>query len=52
MPTLVYVLLEITSWLMSRITLHDIDKTILELIDKANHANDIVALLLYEINKT
>jgi hypothetical protein len=24
----------------------------LELIDKANHVNDIVALLLYEINKT
>lgn len=37
---------------MSRITLRDIDKTILELIDKANHVNDIVALLLYEINKT
>lgn len=37
---------------MSRITLTDIDKTILELIDKANDVNDIVALLLYEINKT
>ena len=37
---------------MSRITLRDIDKTILELIDKSNHVNDIVALSLYEINKT
>jgi len=35
---------------MSRITLPDIDKTIL--VDKANHVNDIVALLLYEIKKT
>ncbi len=37
---------------MSRITLTDIDKTILELIDKANDVNDIVALFFYEINKT
>jgi hypothetical protein len=29
---------------MSRLTLPDIEKAILELIDKANHVNDIVAL--------
>jgi hypothetical protein len=36
---------------MSRLSLPDIEKTILELIDKANHVNDIVAFLLYELIK-
>jgi hypothetical protein len=36
---------------MSRLTLPDIEKTILELIDKANQVNDTVVFLLYELIK-